>query len=52
VAADARKTKVVLSIGSSFKAYRSGETARGYGFLAIRYLDASVLVRSDPPVLG
>src|SRR5437762_6710881 len=35
----ARKTRVNLSVGTSFKAYRTGETRSIYGFLVIRYLD-------------
>jgi hypothetical protein len=33
------RTKVNLSVGTSFKAYRTGETGAIYGFLAIRFVD-------------
>jgi len=33
------KSKVDLSVGTTLKAYRSGETSTIYGFLVIRFVD-------------
>ena len=43
----ARKTRVNLSVGSSFRAYRSGETTQSYGYLVIRYLDEKGREKSE-----
>ncbi len=49
----ARKTRVDLTVGTSFKAYRSGETSSIYGFLIVRYVDDKGREKSElHPILN
>ena len=49
----ARKTRVDLTVGTSFKAYRSGETSSIYGFLVVRYVDDKGREKSElHPILN
>jgi hypothetical protein len=43
----AQKTLAKLTVGSAFKAYRTGETRAVYGSLAVRYLDDKGRERSE-----
>jgi hypothetical protein len=41
------RTKVNLSVGTKFKAYRTGETSRIYGFLVVQYVDSKGHEKSE-----
>jgi hypothetical protein len=41
------KTVVPLSVGTSFKAYRTGETSQILGFIVVRYLDKKGREKGD-----
>jgi hypothetical protein len=44
----ARKTRASLSVGTTFKAYRTGENSQSYGYFVIRYVDDKSREKGEP----